>query len=144
MRPLARMALALAFLGPLAAGCGGGAKSASSSKYLLDLLHQAWLNSRQALQAENPNLNPLGGVHRMLQRSTRRARKGYSGPNKEDVLARLAALQEAYEKQVASKLDLRSPVVQLRRGATVAEVKAAFMALDKDYRQIEAMIRGPQ
>ena len=103
MRPLARMTLALALSGALAAGCSGSAKSASSSKYLLDLLHQAWINSHQALQSEKPNLNPLRGVHRMLLRPARRVRKDYSGPNKQDVLTRLAALQGAHEKQVATR-----------------------------------------
>ena len=134
--------LAVAGLAALAAGCGESAEDVSNSEYLLGLLHESWLNARKGLQAEQPDLGPLRAIHILLaRRAPRRVQRDYHGPNKEEVLRRLHALRDAYESRIIPKLDLRNPEVRLQPGASLEELRAAFTELDKDYRQIEALLQ---
>ncbi|OPX23988.1 MAG: hypothetical protein B1H04_03130 [Planctomycetales bacterium 4484_123] len=134
--------LATASLLALAGGCGESAEDVSNSEYLLGLLHESWQNARKGLQSEQPDLGPLRAIHILLaRRAPRRVQRDYHGPNKEEVLRRLHALRDAYEARIVPKLDLTQPEVRLQPGATVQEVKAAFMELDKAYRQIDALLQ---
>ena len=139
MRRIALITTTLAALGLLAAGCGESAEDVSNSEYLLGLLQHSWNGARRSLNSQKPDLDPLRGVHWMLQRTPRRIQKDYEGSNKQEVLAKLKALREAYEAEVVPKLELRGAQVKLQSGVSLAEVRKAFMALDPQYRQIEAM-----
>jgi hypothetical protein len=122
------------------AGCKDEAKSLSNSGYLLKLQHEAWQNTRETLQSENPRLTMLHSVHVLLTRRTpRRVEKGYNGPDKEQLLAKLRSLASKYESEVASKVDMSGNEVRLRAGVTLEQVREAFMNLDPEYRELEAM-----
>ena len=129
-----------AALGVLAAGCGESAEDVSNSAYLLGLLQQSWNGAQRSLKSQNPDLDLLRAIHVLLSKRTpRRVRKDYTGANKQEVLAKLESLRDAYEARIVPKLNLRSPQVQLRSGATLEEVRKAFVELDPQYREIEAM-----
>ena len=122
------------------AGCKDEAESLSNSGYLLKLQHEAWQNARETLQSANPRLATLFSVHVLLTRRTpRRVEKGYHGPDKEQLLAKLRSLASKYESEVASKVDMSGNEVRLRPGVTLGEVREAFMKLDEEYRELEAM-----
>ncbi|KPK79406.1 MAG: hypothetical protein AMJ81_13290 [Phycisphaerae bacterium SM23_33] len=132
-----------AVLGLLALpGCRGKTTSISNSDYLLGLLGEAWNNARESLQSDQPNLDLLRSVHVLLtQRAPSRLPKDYQGSNKQQVLDKLKALGDAYTAEVASKMDFLSQRVRLKEGVKLEHVRAAFMKLDKDYRELEAMTR---
>ena len=132
---------ALAAVGCLAAGgCGESAKDVSNSAYILGLLGEAWGTCRQACQDGNPNLEVFRSIHVLLnKRAPRRIQKDYGGSNKQELLDGLKALAAAYEASVVPKLDLTGQSVTLRPGATMEQVRTAFLALDEQYRQLEAM-----
>ncbi len=122
-------------------GCGGSPKSVSDSKYLLGLLHESWTNARAGIDKNPPDLGPLRGINNMLARRVpRRIEKDYAGSNKAEVLAKITALRDAYTKRISSKLDLRSNVARLRRGAKLQDVRTAFWELDKQYKELEEML----
>jgi hypothetical protein len=123
-------------------GCGGGAEGLSNSSYLLEKLGQAWTNARTGLAAETLNLEPLRGVHVMLGRTYRRIQKDYTGPNKEQLLAKLAELNTVYEAHILPKLNLRDRAVSLAPGATVEQVRAEFKKLEPAYAEIEALTKA--
>lgn len=122
------------------AGCGNKAESASNSEYLLGLLHESWVNARAGLQKDPPDLGPLRGIRVMLGRTPRRVDNDYGGANKQEVLAKLKALRDAYESRVVPMLDLRSQAVRLAPGADIGKLKATFSELDKQYTEIEGLL----
>ena len=124
-------------------GCKDSAEDVSNSRYVLGLLTEAWQTAHQSCQAGSPNLEALRSVHVLLcQRVPRRVEKDYSGSDKQEVLAELQRLAEAYEAQVASKLVLTGDKVALRSGVAPEDVRSAFMGLEEDYRKLQAIADG--
>ncbi|KPK86662.1 MAG: hypothetical protein AMJ81_00665 [Phycisphaerae bacterium SM23_33] len=132
---------AAAALSALAAvGCKKDVESISNSDYLLGLQHKAWKNARESFQSGQPQLGELRTIQRLLcVRTPRRIKKDYQGSNKQQVLDKVNSIARKYQAEVASKLDMAGNVVRLAPGVKVEQVKEAFMKLDEEYRQLEAM-----
>lgn len=123
------------------AGCGPRAEDVSNSEYLLGLLQAKWRAVRSDLPGDTPDLNVLRSIRDLLSgRVARRIRKDYSGANKQQVLVKLEALRRAYDMGISSRLDYREPLVRLRQGATLDQIRTAFTELDKQYQEIEQML----
>ena len=129
------------------AGCDDRKRQAdelSSYDYILGLQHKYWNQARQSLQSDQPNLDLLRAVERLLSgRSMRSVQSNYDRPNKKAVIASLEAIQKAFSEEISPKVDTRSPKVQLRPGVTLGQLREAFERLDKDYRPFEAMTAPP-
>ena len=142
MRPRtapAALAAALLLLAA-AAGCEDKAARKSTSKHLLALQHRFWRQSRETLRTEQPNLGPVMAVAGMVGERTRlRIVRDYTAANKDEVLAALDAISAAYQAEVLSKLETGPHTARLKAGVTVAQLRAAFDKIDKDYRKFEAM-----
>jgi len=141
MRPrTALAALASALLLAAAAGCEDPAARKSTSKHLLALQHRFWREAREDLRSDKPNLGAVMAVAGMVGERTRlRIVRDYTAANKDEVLAALDAIRDAYQAQVLAKLDAGEYAVRLKPGVTVAQLRDAFDKIDVDYRKFEAM-----
>ena len=123
-----------------AAGCKSAPEKLAAPDKLLARQHLLWRNARQTLAADKPNLMLLRSVEIYLCARTRSSVEAhYEGPDKEEILERLAALRQAYRAKVLSLVDPRSFAVRLKPGVTLERVRDAFMEVDKDYRQFEQL-----
>jgi len=122
------------------AGCKDKIKELSSAKRLMARQHKAWNNAREAFKADQPNLEYIRVVNMFLTgRTKRRVKKEYRGADKAEIMAKLEALNAAYQERVISKVDVTGAKVVLRQGVTIAQLREAFNSLDEDYRAFEAM-----
>ncbi len=122
------------------AGCKGGKEAKSTASYLLDRQHDIWDNVRQTLQSPSPNWNLLRTLDRAMTQTLNRLDKDYNKANKDEVRAKLEAIQKAFEEQVCSKADLSKSKATPKKGVKPEEIRAAFDKLDKDYQQLKEMI----
>ncbi len=124
-------------------GCKDRAKEISRPEYLLTKQHEIWAQARESVHSDRPNLDIFRYVHRFLcYRTPRRVEKAYDGRDKQELLARLRAVGQAYEKHVHAMLDLTGGRVGLVRGATIEQLRQAFDKVDEEYRRLEAMTAG--
>jgi len=123
------------------AGCGGGGtESVSDPKYYLGKLSESWKEAREALESGSSDLKPFFFIRRGLSDRTRnKLEDDYKGSNKDEVMAKFDAVREAYEKTIASKLNIGRGEVTVRRGVKLTQVKAAFDALDADVKALVKM-----
>ena len=123
-----------------AGGCKSRTKSVSDSEYMLGLLHEAWPSARESLNASDPQLGKLHSVYIILvQRLPRRVEKDYTRSDKAQVVAKVNSLAQGYDSQVWAKVEIVGSAVRLKAGFTVEQVREAFMKLDAQYRELEAM-----
>ncbi len=124
-------------------GCKDRAEEISRPEYLLARQHKIWAQARESVHSDRPNLDIFRYVHRFLcYRTPRRVEKAYDGSDKEELLAKLRAVGQAYEKHVHAMLDLTGGRVGLIRGVTIEQLRQAFDKVDEEYRQLEAMTAG--
>ena len=124
---------------PGLAGCTGEKEQKSTATYLLDRQHGIWDNVRETLQSDSPNWNLLRTLNRAMTQTLNRLDKDYAKPNKDEVRAKLEAIQKAFEEQVCSKADLSKAKATPKKGVKPEEIRAAFDKLDKDYQQLKEM-----
>ena len=123
-----------------AGGCGDKAKSVSDSTYVLGLLREAWPSARESLNSDSPELGKLHSLKIILvERVPRRVEKDYTGSDRQQVLEKVKSLAQGYDSQVWSKLEVVGSQVRLKGDATLEQVREAFMKLDPQYRELEAM-----
>ncbi len=135
--------LAAAAAGLLASGCRDKVEELSTATYTLGVLHKVWLKTRESLAAEPPDLNFLRSVEICLDGRTRRAvEMKYDRPNKQQVLAKLVALADAWNRDMMSMVDPSTFAVKLKAGYTAENVRDVFEKLDGEYRKLEAMTAG--
>ncbi len=142
---MSRKLLTVAMLVPgllATAGCGDEAANMSSADALLADLHEVWQNAQKTLQTDNPNLGVFMSVSSYLTRARRRVETDYTGPNKEEVLAKLDALNSAFESQVASKLTMMDPQIRLKSGVTMEQLRASFASLGEVYQALKSVAPG--
>ena len=115
----------------------------SSAAYLLARQHALWEAAGRSLRGEKPNLNLLRSIDMYLGgRTHRRLAKEYKGSDKEQVLDKLESLRKAYQANVLPQLELTSPSVRLKPGATLEKVRSAFEKVDAEYKSFRAMVPG--
>ena len=72
-------------------------------------------------------------------------KKDYSGPNKEQAIAKLEAIRDGFQAEIMPKLVLDNPgQVTLKPGATLEQIRLAFDKLDEQYRDFQAMVPAEQ
>jgi hypothetical protein len=121
-------------------GCRSKTEQISSTEYLLPLLHGYWNDARRVLRAGDPNLNVFRAIHVNLRgRVMESVKNSYPGKNKQEVIVKLQAITEAFQAQIAPKLELWGQTVQLRPGVRLEDLRQAFDKIDPEYRQLEAM-----
>ena len=129
---------AILLIGPV--GCKDEATEMSKADTLLADQHEVWEGARETLHSGQPNLEMLRSVSMYIGgRTLKRVKKDYTGANKEEVIAKLEELKKAYEEKVASKVTMRSPMLQLKPGVTLEDVRKAFDELDGEYRAFQAL-----
>jgi len=139
MRRTLSLLLTIALAGAVG-GCGEDREDISSAEYLLSRQHQAWRNARETLKTDSPNMQQLYALHQLLCRRTPRIiEKKYAGDDREAVLAKIRAIADRYEAEIAAKLTLTPREVVLAPGASLDDIRRVFEELDKDYRELEAM-----
>ncbi len=138
------LALIAAFVGLAIffwAGCGNEPERVSNSNYLLELLDRTWDNALQSLRSGNPNLDFIRSLDILLAtRLVRRMNKDYEGADKEQAIAKLEALRDAFQAKVVSLVDLSAPTATLRPGVTIEQVRFAFEKLIPDYQAFQALV----
>jgi hypothetical protein len=142
MSSRASAVLTLAALAVLAtAGCRREVDRISSSDYMLDLLVGYWRRAREALKSEKPDLASFRAIQTNLRgRVQASVEAGYTGPNKQAVVDKLKVITAAYRAEVLTRLDTGSRVVQLRQGVKLADLRKAFEKVDREFRELEALI----
>jgi len=137
---LLRSLLAAALLPAVGSGCRSAPEKLADPDKLLARQHLLWRSARETLATDQPNLMLIRSVEIYLCARTRSSVEAhYEGPDKADILKQLDSLREAYRDKVISLVDPRSFAVHLKPGVTPAQLRDAFMEIDKDYRRFEQL-----
>jgi hypothetical protein len=140
MKAAARCIVALAAGGLLVlCGCKDKVEEISSCDYLLGRQHGNWRAARETIATDSPDLERVRTAGILLRRVHDRIDTDYSGPDKEQVKAKVEQLAELFDGEIASRLNMRSPRAALAPGATIQDLRAGFEKVDKEYRVLEEM-----
>lgn len=123
-------------------GCKDKAKELSAANAQLARQHKVWNNALASLRSEEPNLELVRAAEGLLLRTHRRVGMDYPGANRQEVLDKLKGIADRFAAEVAPKVNLGAPLVVLRPGVTMDEVRDAFEKLNEEYQELVAMAPG--
>ncbi|MFB3893744.1 MAG: hypothetical protein ACE15C_17155 [Phycisphaerae bacterium] len=124
------------------AGCKSTEKEISEAAHLLAQQHAAWNAALEGCKKGQPDIGQIRTVGEYLyERTRRRVEIDYAGQNKQEVIALLKALGQAYSDTVMAKTVPTATSYALAPGATNQDICQAFLALDPKYQKLIEMTK---
>ena len=139
MRTRTGILLGTCLLGGLV-GCKDEAKEMSKYPYFIETLDRRWGIARKALQSEPPGLNICFVLVQDLEGFVGSMEYSYQAPNRDEAIARLKAITQAFKADMDKTVDMRSEQVKLLPGVSAKAVGDAIEKAYQEYLKFKPMV----
>ena len=121
-------------------GCKDEAKEMSRYPYFIKTLDRRWGIARKAFQSEAPGLNICFVLVQDLDGAVGSMEYSYHRPNRDEAIARLKAIAQAFKADLSKTVDMRSEQVKLLPGVSTQAVGDAIEKAYQEYQQFKPMV----